>query len=873
MIFLHSTFYFSELSRMLLFFSCFSLLTNCQSERPIAAHYILFTDLNYPEDQWEKYVTIDDDHVDKYLKSKSADSFITFRTTGSYFWIECSKDSQFGSVAVYINGIQQDFDGNLVSNIPEDGVVLYHSDVDYGSMEIKFEARTFMPITFSRFVYNYYPPLTSISSNELIRVYYPDCERSDNWHENSLLQYMDTFQKNAYVSSIFNGTKVYIYAQRRPGFGTFDVYIDDKYDRSVDCSFGDIGFWVVYESNDLPFGQHTIEIRHPDEDTILFGCFLYRPHLIFSYSSIRDNMTWDSSWTLQPAKDPNPSYKETNSQGTASVSLQCTRFWLTGIKGPSYYNFTIRISEGNSKIHETSVNTYQSWDLHSVLLYESPVLDLKQYTISIATDGKVAICDFLFSQQPQNAVVIYAKDMKMSGDYEAGRESYKLNKKDSTFTLNYFGSTFYVIGYSDGGSVGSFLIHDNGKQIGDARAYNGFVKIPLALLYQNTGEVQNHQIILTHNDNTGVDKYLLIYYVFYLTYSDRPAEPCSIITPKSFSSKDKYWTEKTPTDSDPYIESSVIGSKATFTYGGSNFTLEGYVGPSSGKAYIYIDHELKADVPLYREQYNYSIFYASPQDIDIGEHEVSIVNSNGNPITLSKVYFKPSPSNFFTASSGFSASKSFTKSTVFSLSDDFTETSRFSHSDSFTNSIVFTTSIDFSESSHFTKSSGFSRSNSFTKSIDFTKSEMFSISNEFSESDGFSKSIEFSSHYFSSSVLFSSSISFTKSLQFTASSYLIVQTGEGKKSNLALIIGVVLGILVLLAIVLLIIFLYIRRRKQQTTGDNNSMWEANGTDVSLGVGSITQNDDLENDANSFDFDLFDGKLNYEEDRKDFEQEI
>ena len=154
---------------MLLFFSCFSLLTNCQSERPIAAHYILFTDLDYSEDKWEKYVTDDDDKVEKYLKSKSADSAITFRATGSHFWIECSKDSEFGKVFVYINGDLQTFDNDLASNIPEDGVVLYHSDVDYGSMGITFEATTVKPITFSRFVYNYYPPLTSIESNELIR--------------------------------------------------------------------------------------------------------------------------------------------------------------------------------------------------------------------------------------------------------------------------------------------------------------------------------------------------------------------------------------------------------------------------------------------------------------------------------------------------------------------------------------------------------------------------------------------------------------------------------------------------------------------------------------------------------------------------------
>ena len=112
----------------------------------------------------------------------------------------------------------------------------------------------------------------------------------------------------------------------------------------------------------------------------------------------------------------------------------------------------------------------------------------------------------------------------------------------------------------------------------------------------------------------------------------------------------------------------------------------------------------------------------------------------------------PTPSIEFTISNHFS------KSDVFSMSNDFTESSHFSKSDK------FSMSNDFTESSHFSKSDKFSMSNDFTKSSHFSKSDEFSMSSYFTTNSRFSEFTE--KNHFTKSDKLSKSYSLISSLTF-----------------------------------------------------------------------------------------------------------
>ena len=295
-----------------------------------------------------------------------------------------------------------------------------------------------------------------------------------------------------------------------------------------------------------------------------------------------------------------------------------------------------------------------------------------------------------------------------------------------------------------------------------------------------------------------------------------------------------------------------MGSTATIKYGGGNFTLEGYLGPCNGMVHIYIDHEYTSSVSLHREEYGYSLFYRSPEDLRPAVHEIEVVNRNGNPVRLSKIYYMPSPTMDFTNSNMFTPSSDFTKT------ESFTETTGFTHSEHFSKSNAFADSFEFTPSESFTKSIRFSESGYFTFSEEFTAYNALSYTKSFSESNSFSKSLSFSS-----------STQFTKSQTLKINEQTPAENQSQPKSNktMTIVISVVVSLVVIGIIIVLFLIFYIRRKNNNAIEHENS-FEADSSNVAMTFIPATnaENDD---ELNSYALDVFgDQLMNYEEDQND-----
>lgn len=355
---------------MLLIFSFFSVLTVSKTSIPISSHSISFSQIDYDfptknttEEGIARYV---------YIYSIKFDFDIFFY--GNRFWVEGYKDPTFG-VAQVFNSFLYQSEVAYLSGQHQDAVVFYQYDPAIYTSQIS-DARIATnsshqaPVTFSRLFYNYLPPLARLPQRGLIRVYADEINFSLNW--TSTGQGMSTQDPDASAWCFFNGTKVYIYANRCSECGTMNVYIDDDLQDTITLSATPHGDSLVFQSNDLHFGEHKIEVKSTAEKSINIICFLYRPHLIVSFTAVN----------LLDFNDGTPKYLNNDVQyieitKTSQTHLQFTRFWLVGPKGSSYGSFNISIchENGDSVYHQHSVNPRSDKELQSVLLYESLFLN------------------------------------------------------------------------------------------------------------------------------------------------------------------------------------------------------------------------------------------------------------------------------------------------------------------------------------------------------------------------------------------------------------------------------------------------------------------------------------------------------------------
>lgn len=165
----------------------------------------------------------------------------------------------------------------------------------------------------------------------------------ENIKWNCYNQRISTTQEGTSASCNFNGINAYIYANKCPDADLFGVDIDDEFQDIIHLQSTNSTDSLVYESNDLPFGQYKIEVRSVSSGNITLIFFLYQPHLIFHALSYNSRPTGRTGYE---AECINPAYHQSNSTG--EVIVRCTRFWLVGKKGSEYSSFKINLSANNA---------------------------------------------------------------------------------------------------------------------------------------------------------------------------------------------------------------------------------------------------------------------------------------------------------------------------------------------------------------------------------------------------------------------------------------------------------------------------------------------------------------------------------------------
>lgn len=128
----------------------------------------------------------------------------------------------------------------------------------------------------------------------IINVSYADLPHQ-NWIDEDFMPPLNgcwTKTPGAFITLIFNGTKVLFYGYVDPGHGWVDIYLDGKFVESINTkrSPREVNL-LLYSSPDLPYGEHNITIQKPTNssefnEAVGFNCFKYIPTFKGNFSFV-----------------------------------------------------------------------------------------------------------------------------------------------------------------------------------------------------------------------------------------------------------------------------------------------------------------------------------------------------------------------------------------------------------------------------------------------------------------------------------------------------------------------------------------------------------------------------------------------------------
>lgn len=159
---------------------------------------------------------------------------------------------------------------------------------------------------------------------------------------------LQVMQGGKSVRYIFGGKKVHFLACKETSSGTHTVKIDGSIfaEISTKATEGNKIEEIVFILNDLPYGEHAIEIVNK-AGTLVIGGIYYDPLppeicLILGFDDFRIET---GKWTQS---QDSTVFSSNSEQATGSFYFYRTEFWLTGARGSNTGNFKIVVDDEES---------------------------------------------------------------------------------------------------------------------------------------------------------------------------------------------------------------------------------------------------------------------------------------------------------------------------------------------------------------------------------------------------------------------------------------------------------------------------------------------------------------------------------------------
>lgn len=469
-----------------------------------------------------------------------------------------------------------------------------------------------------------------------------------------------TRNNGAKVTLRFFGKRISILAWKQENSGMANVKIDDKIVERVSFnSGGGRRAGIVFTSDELPYGEHVIEVQHNDthnaKSMVIGGAYVdpFPPKggYILSYDNFGER---EGKWALN-SNPKNPSTFSCDQEGCSGVfRFYGTKFWLTGLRSSTEGNMRV-IVDGQSYTVSKSSNFDIAQRNNGVLLYMSDQLPAGYHTVKVErTNQKITLTNLFYTTYPAETLPIppvnhsiltnptgminYTCDQFQYTDWEAmGRGGICVSKWDAnhgSFTrhngakakLNFIGSRVHILAWKQENSGNAKIIID-GEHVStvnfNSNGPGGQYRLPGMAFSSSDLQFGEHTLEIVHNDTENTKSVVFAgAYVESLPYYGGYVSNLNDLNRQLGD-----WAVDSSTVP-PTFKCSSDECAGTFNFYGTRFWLTGLRSSQVGKLEISIDHgpliTINKVVNAEIAQNNIPILLYLSDQLEFKEHEIRI---------------------------------------------------------------------------------------------------------------------------------------------------------------------------------------------------------------------------------------------------------
>lgn len=471
-----------------------------------------------------------------------------------------------------------------------------------------------------------------------------------------------TRNNGAKVRLSFVGKKVHILGWKQENSGRCSIRIDNQVVATP--NFGSGGgrhAAITFTSDELPFGEHVIEVEHSDTDDaksmVIGGAYVDPLPNVGGYKLSYENFAErEGQWKLNGQTNL-PSFSCESEDCSGVFRFYGARFWLTGVRSSSEGNLQIQIDNGQPITITKSVESRFTIGQgnHGVLLYQSSVLSLGFHKVKVTrTNQKITLNNLFYTTNdgtqlplppvntsvmtnPTGLINLTCDKFSYEGwdtggrggvcikTGEADHGSFTRNTNGKA-TLQFVGSKVHILAWKQENS-GNAEIRIDGELVSTTNFNSGGGRLPGIVFSSSDLQYGSHTLEIKHVDTFNAKSVVIGgAYVDPLPYYGGYA-----LTLDGLMKKYGNWSVKTAT-TPPLFACNSENCAGTFVFYGTRFWLTGLRSSNIGKFQIQIDDGQRINInaiqTLSIAQGNIPYLLYQSDELEFKEHEVKIYKTD-----------------------------------------------------------------------------------------------------------------------------------------------------------------------------------------------------------------------------------------------------
>lgn len=222
----------------------------------------------------------------------------------------------------------------------------------------------------------------------------------------------------------FKGVRFAVYGTYDNAHGRFLVLLDGILIKTIDEHITPRKeYALLFTSDLLEYKEHEIELRPTNDEIYELYKIVYWPQINVKRMNSSEFTTKSGSWHYE-SDGIGGARRLAESGGSASINLNCRKFWLYGVTANHLGSFTL-----NCNGTDVSISQYSQERVEEALLFESPEFFGLDTKLTVSIPSGVILLSFIYYEEITYPISIDTRQMYLNGDMDCYKNTQTTSNK------------------------------------------------------------------------------------------------------------------------------------------------------------------------------------------------------------------------------------------------------------------------------------------------------------------------------------------------------------------------------------------------------------------------------------------------------------